>query len=99
TAHAATVAHLRAVLTREMVLETGDRVALALELAAAGFATEAHDQLVRCWTDTHERELRRLAPDALASLLLLTRNLQADAPPDLLALAEQIGAADGKPEG
>lgn len=97
-AHAATVAHLRAVLPRDPAWETGDRVALALELAAAGYAAEAHAQLARCWADTGDRDLRRLAPDSLASLLLLTRNLQVSAPPDLLALAQQLGAADHPPE-
>jgi hypothetical protein len=94
TAHAATLAQLRAVLPREMVLATADRAALALELAAAGYAAEAKAQLSRCWTDSGERDLRRLAPDALATLLLLTRNLSAEAPPSLLRLAEEISATD-----
>ena len=96
-AHAATMRHLHALLATDPELEPADRVALALELAAANDPAAARAQVARCWAGLDDRAVRRLPPEFLATLLGLTRDFSVTAPSDLLALAEGLAAGDRRP--
>lgn len=93
-AHTATIQRLLPLLATDPALEPGDRVALALELAAANALDAARAQVARCWASFQEREVRRLSPELLAVLLRLTRDFSVTAPPALRAVAEHQAALD-----
>jgi len=94
SAHHHTVERLRPLLRTDPALEPADRIALALELAAAGIADATYAQVVRCWATLQPPDIRRLPPDTLAVLLQLSRDFKVVPPPELLALAERLSAAD-----
>lgn len=94
SAHNNTVERLRPLLRTDPPLEPADRIALALELAAAGIPDATHAQVARCWATFQPPDIRRLPPEMLAVLLQLTRDFKAVPPPELLALAESLAAAD-----
>ncbi len=94
SAHHHTVERLRPLLRTDPPLEPADRIALALELAAAGIADATYAQVVRCWATLQPPDIRRLPPDILAVLLQLTRDFKVAPPPELLALADRLSAAD-----
>lgn len=94
SAHNNTVERLRPLLRTDPPLEPADRVALALELAAASIPDATYAQVARCWATFQPPDIRRLAPETLAVLLQLTRDFKVAPPPELLALAENIAAAD-----
>jgi len=94
SAHNHTVERLRPLLRSDPTLEPADRVALALELAAAGIPDAAYAQVARCWATFQPPDVRRLPPETLAVLLQLTRDFKAVTPPELHALAESLAAAD-----
>lgn len=94
SAHNNTVERLRPLLRTDPPLEPADRVALALELAAAGIPDATYAQVARCWATLQPPDIRRLAPETLAVLLQLTRDFKVEPPPELFALAESLAAAD-----
>lgn len=94
SAHNHTVERLRPLLRTDPPLEPADRVALALELAAAGIPDATYAQVARCWATFLPPDIRRLAPETLAVLLQLTRDFKVEPPPELFALAESLAAAD-----
>ena len=94
SAHNNTVERLRPLLRTDPSLEPADRIALALELAAAGIPDATHAQAARCWAALQPPDIRRLAPETLAVLLQLTRDFKVVPPPELLSLAESLSAAD-----
>nr|MDI1247655.1 hypothetical protein [Lacunisphaera sp.] len=96
-AHHTTAGHLLAALTADPTLEFGDRIALALELAAAGANDAARRQLGLAWASARERDVRRLPPESLPLLLRATRDLAVPAPPALTGLAETLWAGDAPP--
>lgn len=99
SAHGVTMQHLRTLLATDPTLATSDRVALALELMAAGDPDSARTQLMRTWASLDPRTLRRLPPESLGVLLRLTRDLAVAAPPNLLPLAESLGLTGRAPAG
>jgi hypothetical protein len=72
---AETMQRIQGALLSNPVLETGDRVLLALELIAARERDLARAQLALCWTSATERDLRRLTVPQLNLLLKLTQDL------------------------
>jgi len=94
SAHNNTVERLRPLLRTDPPLEPADRIALALELAAAGIPDATYAQVARCWATFQPPDIRRLPPETLAVLLQLTRDFKAVPPPELLSLAESLAAAD-----
>lgn len=94
SAHNLTVERVRPLLRADPPLEPADRVALALELAAAGIPDASYAQVARCWATFKAEDVRRLPPETLAVLLQLTRDFKAVPPAELLALAESLAAAD-----
>lgn len=96
-AHAATARQLLARLRSDPRLELADRIALALELAAAGDDDAARRQTALAWAAAGERNLRRLPPESLPVLLRLTRDFSVAAPPALRGLAESLAAGDSLP--
>jgi hypothetical protein len=94
SAHNNTVERLRPLLRTDPPLEPADRIALALELAAAGIPDATYAQVARCWATFQPPDIRRLAPEILAVLLQLTRDFQVAPPPELLTLADRLSAAD-----
>ncbi len=94
SAHNNTVERLRPLLRADPPLEPADRVAVALELAAAGIPDATYAQVARCWATFQPPDIRRLPPETLAVLLQLTRDFKVVPRPELLALAETQAAAD-----
>jgi hypothetical protein len=94
SAHNNTVERVRPLLRTDPPLEPADRVALALELAAAGIPDATYAQVARCWATFHPQDIHRLSPETLAVLLQLTRDFKVVPPPERLALAERLAAAD-----
>jgi tetratricopeptide (TPR) repeat protein len=96
-AHRTTTGRLLALLSADPALAFGDRIALALELAAAGATDPARRQLGLAWAPARERDVRRLPPETLPLLLRATRDLAVPAPPALTGLAETLLAGDTPP--
>jgi hypothetical protein len=94
TAHGATMRRVSPLLADADSLAPGDCVALAGELAAAGMAEAARSQIVRCWESLDAAAIRRLPPEPLRLLLIVTRDARVTAPPALLSLAESLHEAD-----
>ena len=70
------------------MLELGDRITLATEFDAIGDTGRARGLVEACLAAADEKALRRLAPDTLFRLLLLTRQLNAAVTrPDLFRFA------------
>lgn|GEM_PF-5537462 len=65
----------------------------ALLFLAADSAQESA-RLARCWATFQPPDIRRPAPETLVGLLQLTRDFKVVPPPELLALAESLAAAD-----
>ena len=86
------VRDLRTLLAADPALEPGDRLQLALELAADRRPAEARAELDRVWHEADADALRQLPPELLRLLLDLTREWRATArvPADRLAFATAL---------
>ncbi len=93
-AHTATLQRLRPLLARDPALELRDRVGLALELAAGNLPDDVRGQLTRAWVESSDRDLRRLPPEAVVTLLRLTRDFKVTAPRDKLQAVENLQAGE-----
>jgi hypothetical protein len=92
--HAATMRRALAQLRSDPAMTAGDRIALALELTAAGAREAGRAELVRCWAGLDATNLPKLWPESLAVLLRLTDDLAVEAPAALWASAESLSTAD-----
>jgi hypothetical protein len=92
--HGMTLWRVQPLLTAARSLEPRHRVALAVELAAGGMAAAARSEVVLCWESLDVPGVRRMPPELLPLLLRATRDFKVSPPPELLALAEKLRAAD-----
>lgn len=94
--HQAVMQRLRPLLAADPALEPGDRLQLALELAADRRPAEARAELDRVWREADPAGLRRLPPELLKLLLDLTRDwrLAEQVPAGRLAFATALLAED-----